>query len=142
MAKQEPRDMLDVAILPLEDGRKVMVPLQALVEVQQLEDQETVLSSLSWRGHELPVDSLDTLCGLPEPTRERLASVGVFKAAANSERPFRALAFCGIAGHSRIDAQKLGPADAPGNGNFLGATRMGEEDYLIPDLPKLLFAVS
>ena len=142
MAMKEPGDTLDVAILPLGDGRKVMVPLQALVEVQQIEDQETALSDLSWRGHELPVDSLDALCGLPEPARERLASVVVFKAAAHSEQPFRALAFCGIVGHSRIDAQSLGPADEPGNGNFLGVTRMGEEDYLIPDLPNLLFATS
>ncbi len=145
MAKQEPRDTLDVALLPLEDGRKLMVPLQVLVEVQQiehlqLEDQGAALSELSWRGHELSVTSLDVLCGLPEPASERLASVGVFKAAANSAQPFRALAFCGIAGHSRIDALSLGPVDEPGCGNFLGATRMGEEDYLIPDLPNLLFA--
>jgi hypothetical protein len=34
MNKMETGDSLDVALLPLQDGRQLMVPLQVLVEVQ------------------------------------------------------------------------------------------------------------
>ena len=148
MSRKEPKDTLEVAMLPLQDGRQVVVPLQVLVEVQQIQLGENVegepaeLTELSWRGHELPIDSLDTLCGLPAPTRERLSTVAVFKADKAAQHPFRALAFCGNAAHRRIDAGSLNPADIPGDGYFVGAMQMEEQVYLIPDLPKLLFAAS
>lgn len=148
MRKKEPRDTLEVAMLPLQDGRQIVVPLQVLVEVQQIqfgakaEAESAELTELSWRGRELPIDSLDTLCGLPAPAREQMSTVGIFKADKDAEHPFRALSFCGNAAHRRIDAASLEPADTPADGHFVGAMRMEEQLYLIPDLPKLLFTGS
>jgi len=145
MRKKEPRDTLEVALLPLDDGRQLVVPLQVLAEVQQLKKAEAVDTEsgetieLNWRGYDLPIESLESLCGLPVPARERMKTVGVFKAARDAEHPFRALAFCGIAAHSRIDAVCLEPEDKPAEGPFVGATRLEEQVCLIPDLQKLLF---
>jgi hypothetical protein len=142
MKKKEPRDTLDVALLPLQDGRQLMVPLQALVEVQLLETDNVVVdepAQLSWRGHELAIESLDALCGLPLPARECISTVGIFKADKTSAQPFRALSFCGKSAHRCIDAFSLEAVDVPDEGCFLGATRIEEQVYLIPDLPKLLF---
>jgi hypothetical protein len=143
--KKEPRDTLEVATLPLEDGRKVVVPLQALVEVQQIEaaaEGEEAPQELDWRGLDLPVESLDALCGLPTPPRERMSTLGIFKADKASQQPFRAVGFCGAAAHLRIDAAGLAPEDVPADGFFVGATRIQEEVHLIPNLPKLLFSVN
>ena len=140
----EPKEILDVAMLPLEDGRQVMVPLEVLAEVQQLKNQPDReagdLGSLSWRGLELPIESLDAVCGLSAPCPELLSTVGVFKAAKNSDRPFRALAFTGTAANARIDESKMNPHELPADGHFVGATEMHEQVYLIPDLHRLLFA--
>jgi hypothetical protein len=143
MKKKEPRELLDVALLPLEDGRKLMVPMQVLVEVQLLEKEPEVTDApeeMSWRGHDLPIESLDVVCGLPMPARENISTVGVFKADKNSSQPFRALSFCGNSAHRCIEAFGLQSADVPEEGYFLGATRLEEQVCLIPDLPKLLFS--
>jgi hypothetical protein len=141
MTKREPRDTLEVATLPLQDGRQVVVPLQALVEVLQIEPGDES-AELSWRGLELPVGSLDAFCGLSEPAPGCVSTIGVFKADKDSGQPFRALAFCGTAAHARIEAGQLEPEETPAEGHFVSASRMGEQVYLIPDLPALLFAHS
>ena len=140
MARSKDKKTLDVAMLPLSDGRQLMLPLAAIAEVQQLVNQEgsSGLGELSWRGQELPVESLDALCGLPEPSAEQLTTVAVFKAHKDSDRPFRALAFSGTAAHNEIEADALEPRDMPTEGRFLGATCLHEQDYLIPDLPGLM----
>lgn len=141
--KKEPRDTLDVALLPLQDGRKLMVPLQVLVEVQLVDKEEVLVdepAEMSWRGHDLPIESLDDLCGLPMPTRESISTVGIFKADKNSELPFRALSFCGNSAHRCIDAISMESMDLPDEGSFLGAVRFEDQVCLIPDLSKLLFS--
>ena len=140
-----PKETLDVALLPLADGRHVMLPLEVLAEVQQLapvQQAEGEAEQLSWRGHELPIESLDSFCGLPVPARERLTTVGIVKAHQNSEQPFRALAFAGTASNIRISAESMTAQELPAEGHFAGATQVNEQTYLIPDLPKLLFATS
>jgi hypothetical protein len=144
MKKKEPRDTIDVASLPLEDGRKVVVPLQALVEVQQIQaamEGEGAPGELSWRGLDLPIESLDEVCGLPAPPRERMSTLGVFRADKTSGQPFRALAFCGSAAHMRIDAMGMTAEEVSGDGAFIGATRIQEEVHLIPNLAEALFSV-
>ena len=140
----EPKETLDVALLPLEDGRQLMVPLEVLAEVQLLENRQELangdLGILNWRGLELSIESLDAICGLPAPSTEQLFAVGVFKAGKNSNRPFRALAFTGTAANARIDASKIESRDPPADGYFIGATEMQEQVYLIPDLHRLLYA--
>ena len=145
MARVGPIDMIDIAILPLADDRQVLVPLGALAEVKQVNFAGRPagdLGELSWRGYELPIASLDASVGLPEPQPERLSTVGVFKADKDCDPPFKALAFSGIASPGRIEAIMLDPVEMEADEHFVGATRMHDLTYLIPDLDKLLFTAA
>ena len=137
------KKLLDIAMLPLADGRRLMLPMNAMVEVKQLPEVAegaNDLGSLNWRGMELPVQSLDAACGLPAPALENQRVVGIFRAAEDSEAPFRALAFCGTAAHGRINPEQLETTQRPAEGHFLGAAMLDNELYLIPDLPGLMYA--
>lgn len=140
MAKASTRDTLEVALLPLANGRQLMVPLVAIAEVQQLrwEDGQEQQQVLQWRGYSLPVQSLDVLLRLPEPSAKQLTNVAVFKAHKDSTPPFRALAFCGNAGHRRITAESIEAEVAVPSAGCLGSTRLQSRTYLIPDLVSLL----
>ena len=135
--------ILDIATLPLADGRQVAVPLLALAEVQQYSGGsagEEGLGCLQWRGHELPVQSLEEFCGLAPQPRENLVTVGIFRGREGGPEQFRALAFCGLAAHRQLNAADMQPVETPEEGNFTAAAMIGEQTYLIPDLPELLFA--
>jgi hypothetical protein len=120
-------ERLDIAILPLADGRKAILPLEILAEVLRLDDQENEVGQLSWRGHELALESLDAFCGLEGPAPAEMTTVGIFRAHCDSAAPFRALAFSGNADHSCITA----------------ATLEGTEAVMfIPDLGELLYGCS
>ena len=141
MARKKESEKLDVAMFPLVDGRQVMLPLQALAEVQQLEPVEegqTAQDEIEWRGFTLDIESLDALLGLTEPAREKFTTVGIFKSGKNSDKPFRALAFYGTPAQGRIESANLSPLKSPKEECFVGATLLGEQSYLIPDLPRLL----
>lgn len=138
-----PADLLDVAFLPLSDGRQMIIPLSALAEVQQVNfagRSEGDLGDFTWRGYDLKIDTLDGRCGLAEPPAERLTTVGVFKADKDMDPPFHALAFCGTAAPGRIEHGWLNEVDLPVEGAFAGATRLHNELYLIPDLAKMFFS--
>jgi hypothetical protein len=142
MAQTAARDTLEVAMLPLSNGRQIIVPLQALAEVQQVNfagRPEGDLGEFTWRGYELKIQTLDEACGLPAPNPEGLTTVGVFKADMDMDPPFRALAFSGTASPGRVEPSWLSSVDLPADGVFLGATRLHSELYLIPDLPKMLY---
>ena len=130
-------EVIDVAMLPLGDGRQVMMPLQALAEVLVL---STEREKLSWRGLELAVSTLDALCGLAEPPPIELTTVAVMKAHKDSDTPFRAIAFTGNAAHARVSAEDLQPSDIQPGGGFVGAVTLMKQDYLIPDLIALTAA--
>mgnify|MGYP000105890783 CR=1 FL=1 len=141
MGRIAPLETIDIAMLPLLDGRQLLLPLETIAEVRQLEhaaDDSGAKESLHWRGQELPLESLDAAMRLPEPGRDKLTTVAVFKADKDSERPFRALAFCGIASHGRIEARHLHTADIEITTGIVGATRLQDQLYLIPDLEQLL----
>lgn len=135
-------ETLDIAALPLSDGRKLAMPLLALAEVQQIRPTQEGLGSLKWRGHELPVTSLEAFCGLESPAVEAHTTVGVFRAEKESDAPFRALAFCGLAAYRCLQAGELNPVELPEMGHFSAAAELEGEIYLIPDLPELLFSSS
>ncbi|MEM0952528.1 MAG: hypothetical protein AAGI24_00165 [Pseudomonadota bacterium] len=142
MADVAPVDTLDIAILPLGDGRHMMLPLEALAEVQQVNfagRSTDDLGEFSWRGYELPVESLDEVCGLELPPVERLTTVAVFKSDKHREPPFRAMAFSGTASPGSIEPSWLSEVELSTEGVFSSATRLHNELYLIPDLEKLLF---
>ena len=142
MADVAPVDSLDIAILPLADGRSMMLPLEALAEVQQVNfagRSAEDLGEFNWRGYELPVESLDAVCGLNQPPVERLTTVAVFKADKDRSPPFRAMAFSGTASPARIEPSWLSEVELSTEGVFSSATRLHNELYLIPDLDKLLY---
>ena len=142
MANVAPVDTLEVAMLPLADGRQIILPLDALAEVQQVNfagRESGDLGEFTWRGYELAIESLDKVCGLDEPAPERLTTVAVFKADKGREPPFRAMAFSGTASPGRIEAAWLAEVDLPAEGIFVAATRLHNELYLIPDMEKLLY---
>jgi len=141
MARIAPLETIDIAMLPLADGRQLLLPLETIAEVRQLEQaagDSSATEPLQWRGLELPLESLDAAMRLSEPARDKLTTVAVFKADKDSERPFRALAFCGIAAHGRIEAKHLHPVDMELEEVFIGVTRLQDQVYLIPSLDKLL----
>ncbi len=139
----EQANTLEIATLPLGDGRQVAIPLLTLAEVQQYtagNAADGALGTLHWRGHELPVESLEEFCGLPAQPRENLRTVGIFRAGQASEQPFRALAFSGLAAHRQLQRADMQETELPAEGNFTAAALIGEETLLIPDLPNLLYA--
>jgi hypothetical protein len=141
---QSNAETLDIAMLPLVDGRQVVIPLAALAEVKQVrvtDESGSEFGTLRWRGQELPINALDSFCGLQAAAADQYTTVGVFRAGKDSGRPFRALAFCGIAAHARVEPYELEPIDTPDQGHFAAAAEMDGQTYLVPDLPGLMFTV-
>lgn len=141
---QSNAETLDIAMLPLADGRQIVIPLVALAEVRQVsvtDDSGTQFGTLHWRGLELPINALDSFCGLQAADIDQYTTVGVFRAGKDSGRPFRALAFCGIASHTRVEPYELDPLETPGQGHFTAAGEMNGQTYLVPDLPGLMYTV-
>jgi hypothetical protein len=132
-------ETLDIAELPLADGRKLALPLLALAEVQQLKTSVEGYGSLRWRGHELQISSLEGFLGLEEPPAEAHMTVGIFRAAEGSDAPFRALAFCGLAAYRCVCTDDLENVELPEAGRFVAAAKMNGQTYLVPDLPELMF---
>jgi hypothetical protein len=137
MRNAQLQKVLDVAMLPLGDGRRLMIPLTVLAEVYVLADMQ---ETLSWRGCELPLVSLGGLCGLSEPAPGELTTVAVMRAHKDSEHPFRAFAFNGSASHARVSADDLKSGEEELGDGFLGSVSLAQQDYLIPDLVALLAA--
>ena len=134
---------LELASLPLADGRQVAVPLLALAEVQQLNldpEDGAELGVLHWRGLDLPIRSLDAFCGLEPAAPEQHTTVAVVRGARDADEPFQALAFCGLASHLSVTAEQLESADSPEEGKFTASARLGGEHYLVPDLATLGYA--
>ena len=139
------QETIEVATLPLSDGRQVVLPLSALAEVKQAvvtNEDGSGFGSLVWRGKELSIDSLDAFCGLPAPAADKHTTVGIFRGGKDSAAPFRALAFCGIASHQLIEPYELEPTELPAEGKFAAAGEMNGMVYLVPDLPGMLYSVS
>lgn len=144
MPQNNNQETIDIAMLPLADGRKVLLPLVVLAEVRQVSvvDENGVgFGTLHWRGLDLPIHSLDDICGLPSQAAEKYTTVGVFRAGKDSGQPFRALAFCGIASHARIEPYEMEALESPGEGHFTAAAEMNGETFLVPDLPGLMYSV-
>jgi hypothetical protein len=140
MTKMTADNAIDLAVLPLHDGRQVIMPLVALAEVRQISaNHDHELGTVQWRGHELPISSLDVFCGLPAAAIEQHTTVGIFRAGEDSGEPFRALAFCGLASHKLAGASDMVAVDVPTEGNFTAAAEVDGEVFLLPDLPGLMY---
>lgn len=135
---------LDMAAMPLGDGRQIILPLLALAEVRQLRlpvsGQEEGFGTLHWRGQELAIGSLDEFCGLAPQAREMHTTVGVFRGSKEDAASFRALAFCGLAGHLRVSRDQVQSLDIPAEGHFAAAAEIDGKVYLVPDFERLLYS--
>jgi len=127
------------------DGVNLLVPNVAIAEVinyQPLDliqdGPEWLLGSLRWRDQELPVVSMESLCGFGLPQSERGARISIL----NSVRPGSALPFYAMV---TADIPRLISADADALGESMLAVRtlpdtvadciqIGSEEALIPDL--------
>jgi chemosensory pili system protein ChpC len=127
------------------DGVNLLVPNVAIAEVinyQPLEliqeGPEWLLGSLRWRDQELPVVSMESLCGLGLPRSERGARISIV----NSVKPRSALPFYAIV---TTAIPRLISADPDALGESLLAVRtlpdtvadciqIGNEEALIPEL--------
>ena len=135
-------ERLELALLPLADGRRVAIPLTLLAEVRQIKissKDQTDLGCFKWRGHDLLIHSLEEMCGLPAPSPEEHMTVGVLRASRDASQPFRAIAFCGLASHRMLDADQMQDVELPAEGTFRGAAEVDGETYLVPDLSVLTY---
>lgn len=135
---------IDMAALPLADGRKIALPLMALAEIQQLRfdeagDENGGFGTLEWRGLELAISSLDEFCGLEAQSPDQHTTVGVFRGSSDTPESFKALAFCGLASHLNVGADEVKSVDKPKEGHFGAAAEIAGELYLIPDIESLLY---
>jgi chemosensory pili system protein ChpC len=127
------------------DGVNLLVPNVAIAEVINyqpldiLQDgPDWLLGSLRWRDNEIPVISMESLCGHSLPQSENSARISVLNSVQlQSDLPFYAMV--------TSDIPRLIYADADALGESLAATRtlpesvadcvqIGSEEALIPDL--------
>ncbi|QFU77086.1 hypothetical protein EY643_16295 [Halioglobus maricola] len=133
-------ETLDLAALPLADGRQVLLPLLTLAEVQQVKFEKGDagdMGTLSWRGHEVEVTSLEAFCGLEAAPREQHTTVGIFRANKDAKQPYHALAFCGLAAHMNVSAEDVQSEELPEEGSFASAATIEGETYLVANLEAL-----
>jgi chemosensory pili system protein ChpC len=127
------------------DGVNLLVPNVAIAEVINYQPLDLIqdgpdwlLGCLRWRDHELPVISMESLCGHSLPQSEHGARISVLNSVQmQSEMPFYAMV--------TSDIPRLIHADVDALGESLAATRtlpesvadcvqIGSEEALIPDL--------
>lgn len=130
--------------IPL-DGINVLLPNVAVAEVinyQPLdliqEGPEWLLGGLRWRDQDLPVVSLEAMCGFGLPQGERGARIAVLNSVdTGSLLPFFAMVTAGIPRLINADADALGDSLLatrslpPTVGDFI---QIGNEEALIPNL--------
>lgn len=137
--------------VPLEDVN-CLVPNVAVAEVinyQPLdligEGPDWLLGKLRWREHEVPVISLERLCGYELPQGERGSRISVFNSVrAETQVPFYAIVTTGIPRLFSADADALGDsvlAEKNLPDVVADCVRIGSEEALIPDLEVLQVVV-
>jgi chemosensory pili system protein ChpC len=130
--------------VPLE-STNLLVPNVAIAEVVSYQPLEMVeggpdwlLGLLRWRDHELPVISMERLCGYNLPQGERGSRLSVLNSvSAETSLPFYAMVTAGIPRLLNADADALGESIA--NARTLPETvadcvQIGSEEALIPNL--------
>lgn len=127
------------------DGVNLLVPNVAIAEVinyQPLDliqdGPEWLLGCLRWRDQELPVISMESLCGHSLPQAEHSARISVLNSVqAQSEMPFYAMVTADIPRLIHADADALGESLAPIRtlpDSVADCVQIGNEEALIPDL--------
>lgn len=127
------------------DGLNLLVPNVAIAEVinyQPLDliqdGPEWLLGCLRWREQDLPVISMESLCGYNLPQAERGARISVLNSVqANSELQFYAMVTSDIPRLVQANADDLGESMAAGRSlpdSIADCVQIGNEEAMIPNL--------
>ena len=127
------------------NGVNLLVPNVAIAEVinyQPLDliqdGPEWLLGCLRWRDQELPVISMESLCGHSLPQAENSARISVLNSVqAHSDMPFYAMVTSDIPRLIHADADALGESLASIRtlpNSVTDCVQIGSEEALIPDL--------
>lgn len=127
------------------DGVNLLVPNVAVAEVinyQPLaliqEGPPWLLGSLRWRDHELPVVSMEALCGYGLPQSERGARISILNSVRpGASQPFYAMVTAGIPRLINADEDALGESLLAARSlpdTVADCIQIGNEEALIPDL--------
>lgn len=138
--------------MPLEEVN-LLVPNVAIAEVinyQPLDlihdGPEWLLGCLRWREQELPVISVERLCGFNLPQGERGSRISVINSVLpGAELQFYAIVTAGIprlfsADEDALGGSTLGDRDLPDT--VADCVQIGNEEALVPDLEKIQALVS
>ncbi len=135
------------------NGVNMLVPNVAIAEVinfQPLdliqEDPEWLLGRLSWREQNLPVISMESLCGYKLPQTERGARISVLNSVqASSEMPFYAIVTSDIPRLIHVSADDLGESLAAGRNlpdSIADCVQIGNEEAIILNLDNIQSTVA
>ncbi len=133
--------------VPLE-GVNLLVPNVAIAEVIDYQPLDLIhdgpdwlLGCLRWREQELPVVSVERLCGFNLPQGARGSRISVFNSVlAGSELSFYAIVTADIPRLFSADEDALGSSmrgDRVLPGTVADCVRIGNEEALIPDLESI-----
>ncbi|VAW73073.1 hypothetical protein MNBD_GAMMA13-1353 [hydrothermal vent metagenome] len=130
------------------NGLNLLLPNVAIAEVinyQPLDliqdGPEWLLGHLHWREQDLPVISMESVCGYNLPKAERGARISVLNSVqANSELPFYAIVTSDIPRLIQATADDLGEslaADHPSSDSITDYVQIGNEKAMIPNLDNI-----
>ncbi|GMQ89214.1 MAG: chemotaxis protein CheW [Gammaproteobacteria bacterium] len=132
---------------PLEEVN-LLVPNVAIAEVINYQPLDLIhdgpdwlLGCLRWREQELPVVSVERLCGFSLPQGERGSRISVINSTIpGSDLPFYAIVTAGIprlfsADDDALGSSILGERELPDT--VADCVRIGNEEALVPDLEKI-----
>jgi chemosensory pili system protein ChpC len=130
--------------VPLE-STNLLVPNVAIAEVVSYQPLEMVedgpdwlLGLLRWRDHELPVISMERLCGYNLPAGARGSRLSVLNSvSAEASLPFYAMVTAGIPRLFNADGDALGESIADARtlpDTVADCVQIGSEEALIPNL--------
>lgn len=126
-------------------GINILVPNVAIAEVVNYQPLELLhdgpdwlLGKLRWRNHELPIVSMERLCGYDFPQSERGARISIVNSVKpQSLLPFFAMITAGIPRLFNADTDALGDSIVASGSlpnTVDDCVRIGSEDALIPNL--------
>ncbi len=135
------------------DGVNLLLPNVAIAEVVNYQPLDTLpsgpdwlLGALRWRDQQLPIISMERLCGFNLPQSERGARISVLNSVqADSDMPFYAIVTAGIPRLFSADEEALGPSLMAANnlpGTVADCVQIGSEQALIPNLEVVQTVVS
>ena len=130
--------------VPLE-GVNLLLPNVAVAEVINYQPLEMIqsgpdwlLGGLRWRDKQLPIISMERLCGFNLPQGGRGARISILNSVqADSEIPFYAMVTAGIPRLFSADEEALGPSLMAANNlpdTVADCVQIGSEQALIPNL--------